>query len=296
MKLSCIFLATANLRWLLETSLPSLIKNTDYNKYPFEIIIIFNGFKEEYQKEIELLSKWPLFFSDPLWVAKGYNLGAKYAQGEYLAFFHDDSAIKSTYWLDVVFEEFKNSPELVAVSPEIAVQDCTPFDLKDLSFPRCVPLIIKKEDFIKFGKFDEYYFFGFEDIDFGYTLQQNNYKFKQISFDYEHYKGSSTAIILGSLHDFYKAFDFVSLNYINSKYFSNKYKLPFEMDITKEGIALVPDLEILNSNKKDFADLIKSFYLLRNNRPEDSLTILYTLEKKYKDNFFYKRIKEKLNF
>lgn len=294
MKISCIYLATGNLEWLINTSILNLIKNTDLKNHSYEIIIVFNGFKEESKNFLKFLSKYSLYYSDPLWTAKGYNLGAQYAKGEYLAFFHDDSTVKSPYWLDIALEKFIKDPILTAISSEYGNIDLSSFGLNKFKFLKCTPLIIKKNDFFRFGRFDENYLFGFEDIDFSFSLTQKGAKINKINFDYEHHKGSSTVSIFGSLKDFYKEFNFINLNVVNAKYFANKHNLSFNMFLTEEEIIQLPDLETLNKNKKDFADLIKANYFIKKNKPEAAKAVLDSLHDKYKTNFLFQKISEKL--
>lgn len=294
MKLSCIFLATANIEWLIEKGIPLLKQNTRLSGNEYEIIIIYNGFKEYQKHHINQLKQYRFFISDTLWVAKGYNLGAQYAQGEYLAFFHDDSMVTSPYWLDIVFDEFKNDPDLTAISSEYGNIDLSPFGLKNFNFLKCTPLIIKKSMFLEAGIFDENYLFGFEDIDFSFNLEYKGYKIKKVYFDYEHKKGSSSVLIFGNIKDFYKEFNFINLNVVNAKYFAKKYNLPFHVQLTNEEKNQLPDLEILNNNKKDFAELIMANYYINKNKLAIARDLLGNLSIRYCNNILFKKIKEKL--
>ncbi|HMS33089.1 MAG TPA: glycosyltransferase family 2 protein [Ignavibacteria bacterium] len=208
----------------------------------FEVIIINNSpeddlseLEKEYQ-DIVIISNSNRGFS------QANNLGASRADGKYLFFLNADTVLRSDFTADFL-KEFK-SREFGAVGLKLFNTDGT-FQLssgkiinflneiknkkEELKFrERDIPfieqkekdmnhiietdwvtgaaMIIKKDEFIKSGGFDETYFLYYEDADICKRLKDAGFKNYFYPFsDIVHIKGENAGA------------DFVSVNYFNSK-------------------------------------------------------------------------------
>jgi len=205
-KLSCIILSAANTEFVKYRLIPSIIQFTDYTKFPYEIIVVYNGKNKTLPNLGENIKVIRSVLS---WVSRGYNQGVKHASGEYIALFHDDCLIRDKAWLDICISSLNN--QVMAVSPEISVD--VPFCLERL---KCVPLVMKRSIYNKIGGFDEYYFFGSEELDFIYKLLSKGYTYKKVDFKYDHFRAVSTIVLFSDRSDleFYFGLNIIPKNVI----------------------------------------------------------------------------------
>lgn len=175
--MSCIILLTLNDDFVKQWLIPSIINNS--TNHTIEIIVVYNGYDCAPINSLEV----DVITSPLLWVSKGYNIGVERAKGEYVAIFHDDCVLDDSRWIEKATTTLNE--ETIAVSPEYHGKAA-----------KCVPLVIRKKDYIDIGGFDEHYFAGIEDVDFTYTIKSRNKKIGICDIKSTHYKGMSTALLL----------------------------------------------------------------------------------------------------
>lgn len=128
---------------------------------------------------------------------KGNNIGARFAEGEYVVFLNNDVVVDVDWLIELVKAVMKNS-HVIATSksffldkPDVINHDgskatligrgfCVNFGRNDSgsesSSPRFVvqpygaSMLVKKDIFEKIGKFDEGYFVSLEDLDIGLRM------------------------------------------------------------------------------------------------------------------------------
>ena len=280
--LSCIILTTSNKEFVKNKLIPSIVNNTSV---PYEIVLVYNGYDK-----MPKMDNVKVVRSKPAWISYGYNLGAKYAKGEYLAIFHDDCIVRDKKWFEKCIENLNE--EVIAVAPEQEFDN--PFIMERL---KCVPLVIKRNDFWKIGGFDEYYFFGKEELDFVFNILSKGFKYKKIDFGYEHYKAISTILLFSGRSDLefyfglnivpktilkewtnyflerFMAIGFDLVMYDNEVYFYEKFlplfdSLGFDIELIRRYIKVIKDkielsknrfvYETYKSNRKKFIELVKN--------------------------------------
>lgn len=203
--MSCIILLTLNELFVENHLIPSIIANS--KSHGIEIIIAYNG----YGCDISRYKNVKVVNSPHLWVAKGYNTGVLNAKGDYIALFHDDCFIRDKNWIEKAIT--KLDEKVIAVSPEM---------YKNIA--KCVPLIMRRTDYLNLGGFDEQYFWGIEDADFTYSIRSAGKTVEQCSIDYVHYKGMSTVLLLAKNNtEFKKAFGNCSLSQDEVEKLRNHY-------------------------------------------------------------------------
>lgn len=252
----------------------------------FEVIIINNSpeddlseLEKEYQ-DIVIISNSNRGFS------QANNLGASRADGKYLFFLNADTVLRSDFTADFL-KEFK-SREFGAVGLKLFNTDGT-FQLssgKEINFlneiknkkeelkfrERDIPfieqkeidmsritetdwvtgaaMIIKKDEFIKCGGFDDTYFLYYEDADICKRLKDAGLKnyFYPIS-DIVHIKGENAGV------------DFVSVNYFNSKrsqlLYYRKHNNIFENIILRAYLFLKFSVKYILTFNKIYLSIVK---------------------------------------
>jgi hypothetical protein len=181
-RISCIIVLTANDLFVAEHLIPSLLHSTTGT--PAEIIVVCNGLNCDHSQFQNCL----VLDSDFGQVARAYNRGAAAARGELLAFFHDDCLLNDPTWVSQSLALLATD-RVTAVTPEIQE--------KTLSFKtaKCVPLIIRHEEFLRLGGFDEELFIGYEDADFSYTIYENGGQIAHLPAAYLHFSGMSSILM-----------------------------------------------------------------------------------------------------
>lgn len=239
--LSCIILLTGNDIFVHRHLIPSIIENSQSYLDRLEIIVVYNGPQSDLGqfKQVKVVQS-PEFAC----VSKGYNLGIQQAQGAYLAIFHDDCAIHDPDWIDKCFQRLEEG--FVAVSPQI---DQVTNDLLPLA--KNVPLFIKKKDILALGGYDEYYYIGYEDLDFTLTMLGAGFEFASVDLTFIHFQGMSTIIMYSKRKELFR--HLFGLNVIPKAAISN-YQTRYLKQLLKS-----PEIKLLQ--KSDFA------YLLEKHKP-----------------------------
>jgi len=178
-RLSCIILLTHNDLFVRYTQIPSLIQNS--SGHTVEILLVYNGS----HVELDLFQNFAVHTGAYGSPSRGYNLGARQARGELLAFFHDDCLIDDPHWIDKALNQLDE--DCLAVSPEFDRED-------DLVVAKCVPLVIRRRHFEELGGFDEHYYAGVEDVDFTHSILARRKRAERVDFGYMHIRGMSTCL------------------------------------------------------------------------------------------------------
>ena len=167
-----------------------LMRNTEGD---FELVFVDNASSDETPRFLDSLGGNVRIISNPanLGFAKACNQGARAAQGRYLVFLNNDTAVHQG-WLSPLVEILRTRPETAIVGPKLLYPDHTiqqagvvfgemglPYHLY-LGSPSTLPgankarffravtgacFMISKRDFLAAGCFDERYLNGLEDID-----------------------------------------------------------------------------------------------------------------------------------
>ncbi len=185
----------------LKQCVDSLLQNTEYPK--FEIIILDNGSVEPGTKEyLKNLPFQVILNSRNLGYAKGNNLAAKYARGEYLLFLNNDTLAQRN-WLSPLLELMEERQDCGVAGSKLLYPDGTiqhigvAFDWRGnrrhlyKKYPAHIPpaqmireceavtgacLMIRKNLFNTLGGFDEKFINGSEDIDLCLRVRAKGYK------------------------------------------------------------------------------------------------------------------------
>lgn len=185
----------------LKRCINALLENTAYPN--FEIIILDNGSKEEGTKDyLKSLPFQVIFSSKNLGYAKGNNLAAKYAKGEYFLFLNNDTLAQKN-WLSPLVELMNKRPDCgIAGSkllyPNGHIQHIgVVFDWRGnrrhifKNYPADIPpaqeireceavtgacLLIRQKIFEEVGGFDEKFKNGSEDIDLCLKVRAKGYR------------------------------------------------------------------------------------------------------------------------
>ena len=209
----------------------TLLKNTDKNVTPYELIIIDNGSDKEIKKylleqdeNIDVLITLP----ENIGVTKGYNLGVGNSTGKYLCFFNSDYYMMKG-WLKSMITCFKHQKNIGLIScctnmtanqdekveckldGEEALVDL-PDDYKETGYPMA-QMFTTRKIFDDVGGFDEHYFVSVLDLDFGESIKRKGYRLfvNRKCFGYHDY-------------DTAKWFELENIDKKNWGYFRNKWK------------------------------------------------------------------------
>jgi len=170
-----------------------LINNTYQEVTPYEIIVIDNDADKEIKEFIHKQPEISKIISYPknIGVAKGYNIGAKNAQGNYLAFLNSDYYMMDN-WLESMIDCFEHQPKIGLIStctnhtanPNEKV-NCTfdgktsvvelPMDYKESEYAIACMFTTKKI-LEEVEGFDEFYFVHWEDVDINEAIKKAGYR------------------------------------------------------------------------------------------------------------------------
>ena len=288
---SCIILLTANDLFVKNNLIPSIIKNS--TNYPIEIIIVCNGphLNREYFKNLFVLE------SDFLWVSRGYNNGVRNSKGKYIAIFHDDCIVNDSLWLDKCIKSLDEG--FFAATPEFRPVNSCYFQVPEKEFAKCVPLFMKRKDYIEMGMFDEHYYMGLEDMDFSLKILNAGKRIKKVDMDYLHFDGMSTILVFSIPYEkenYFKLKKMFSYNIIplkqvrklNYKSLKNIFRKGLFILIKKDGTYLV------NKFKDYFEKIGRSDVVEKNRRVErvlkrkKSVFSIHSSNKEEYENFLEK--------
>lgn len=184
--LSCVILLTANHRFVARHLIPSIISNSA--GFPVEILVVYNGV----EMDIGGFGGLPVIPSPFGWVSRGYNAGVEAARGRYVALFHDDCMVCSPRWIPRSIAMLDDGH--AAVTPELQNK---PTGLGgEFILAKNVPLVMRRQDFLDLGGYDEFHYAGYEDQDFTYELLSRGMSIGRLDLPYLHFDGMSTVALL----------------------------------------------------------------------------------------------------
>lgn len=184
---SCVVLVNENALFVQEQLLPSLAAHA--GAVPLEVVLVHNGAPCRIACELpsrSIAAPWGA-------VAAGYNAGAREAQGEYLAFLHDDCIVDDPSWIAqsraaldagaaAAAAEYRQMPAIEGVT------------VPGLLVAKCVPLFMRREAFFAAGGYDEFHYVGYEDLDFTLALLDRGLKLAAVDLRVRHFGGMSSTL------------------------------------------------------------------------------------------------------
>ena len=183
---SCIVVVNENLPFVDEQLLPSLASSSA--GHAIEVILVCNGSVGcEPRAGLRVLrSEWGV-------VSKAYNAGAAAARGTYLAFFHDDCVLQDARWIEKCLQRLEHGAHAVAAEYR-QISEVGGVPVPPLPVAKCVPLFLKKADFIAAGGYDEQHYIGYEDLDFTLALAAHGRKLVATDLRVLHFHGMSSTL------------------------------------------------------------------------------------------------------
>lgn len=178
--ISCVVLLTVNVDFFNSLLLPSIVEYSD--PHPIEVIVVCNGPASSLDLRVPTAHT-----SEFGCVSKGYNTGVHHARGEYIALFHDDCLVEDEEWIPKCLQALESRH---AVTPEV-------HNSGGLAVAKAVPLVMRRDDYLAVGGFDERYYFGAEDIDFTYALLHSGFRVGRVDIKYRHFNGMSSVLMFG---------------------------------------------------------------------------------------------------
>jgi GT2 family glycosyltransferase len=147
-----------------------------------EIVVVENTGHDYPDRETNLSYARALGFKvivspDNLGFAGGCNLAAEHATGDVLVFLNDDMAFKEAGWLDVLIEPLRTDPLAAVCGADLQRMDggdWRDYDRPDWVCGAC--FAVRRFDFLRFGGFDERYFFSWEETDYCRLVTKLGYK------------------------------------------------------------------------------------------------------------------------
>ncbi|MBK8575610.1 MAG: glycosyltransferase [Elusimicrobia bacterium] len=197
-----------------------------------EVIVVFNGLLPD-RKRVEdvLTSRFPnvrfLSAPEPYGIARANNLGARAAQGRFVAFLHDDVLIYEPRWLALLTDILERRSDVGMVGgSEPKYTDRTPAEAGELEpgVTECdwsPTLSVARRADLAVCSFDEFYRVGLEDKDWALTFRRRGQRVVCRKVAHEHIgtKGSYTLLLHNrSLLDYY------SKEGVRERYFMTKNK------------------------------------------------------------------------
>ena len=184
---SCVIVVNHNALFVREQLVPSLFANT--RAHPFEVVLVHNGAAGSES----VLRGFDGVRCPTGAVSVAYNAGASLARGRYLAFFHDDCVVDDPAWVDKCAAALGRG--VCAVAGEFRrLERIAGAPVPPLPVAKCVPLFISAEDFARAGRFDEFHYLGYEDLDFTLRLLQLGKRVEAIDLRLRHFDGMSSVL------------------------------------------------------------------------------------------------------
>lgn len=184
---SCIIVVNHNALFVREQLIPSLFANT--RAQPFEVVLVHNGAADSES----ILAAFGGVRCPSGAVSVAYNAGAKLARGRYLAFFHDDCILDDPHWLEKCTAALERGAAAVAAEFR-RLERIGGMDVPALPVAKCVPLLIRAEEFASAGRFDEFHYLGYEDLDFTLRLAQLGQRVEAVDLRTRHFDGMSSVL------------------------------------------------------------------------------------------------------
>ena len=184
---SCIVVVNENLPFVEQQFLPSLFSCCA--AHPVEVLLVCNGNRAappDAPGVTVLRSEWGA-------VAKAYNAGAARARGEFLAIFHDDCILYDAQWIEKCLQRLERGAHAVAGEYR-QIAEIGGVAVPPLPVAKCVPLFLRRADFVEAGGFDEQHYIGYEDLDFTLALASRGKKLVATDLDLVHFHGMSSTL------------------------------------------------------------------------------------------------------
>jgi len=184
---SCIIVVNHNALFVREQLIPSLFANT--RAQPFEVVLVHNGATDSEA----LLAAFGGVRCASGAVSVAYNAGAALARGRYLAFFHDDCMVDDERWLEKCTAALDRGAAAVAAEFR-RLERIASVEVPPLPVAKCVPLVIPAEGFASAGRFDEFHYLGYEDLDLTLRLAQLGKRVEAVDLRMRHFDGMSSVL------------------------------------------------------------------------------------------------------
>ena len=184
---SCIIVVNHNALFVREQLIPSLFANT--RAQPFEVVLVHNGATDSEA----LLAAFGGVRCASGAVSVAYNAGAALARGRYLAFFHDDCMVDDERWLEKCTAALDRGAAAVAAEFR-RLERIAGVEVPPLPVAKCVPLVIPAEGFAAAGRFDEFHYLGYEDLDLTLRLAQLGKRVEAVDLRMRHFDGMSSVL------------------------------------------------------------------------------------------------------
>ena len=184
---SCIIVVNHNALFVREQLIPSLFANTQ--AHPFEVVLVHNGAADSES----VLAAFGGVRCLTGAVSVAYNAGAKLSRGRYLAFFHDDCIVDDGHWLEKCTAALDRGAPAVAAEFR-RLERIGGVDVPALPVAKCVPLVIPAAEFASAGRFDEFHYLGYEDLDFTLRLAQLGKRVEAVDLQMRHFDGMSSVL------------------------------------------------------------------------------------------------------
>jgi len=221
------------------------VRNSSYD--PFEIIFVDNASTDD-----SIVIVQELFKNDRITIvrnpsnlgfAKGNNMGARYAKGDYLVFLNNDTEVEPC-WLNELVKKMESDPRIgVAQSKLLQLgcpQDRQIFDstgdfidfygvgirrgagqvdqsqyenIEEVFSARGACMIVRRRIIKDVGLFDGDFFMGFEDVDLCWRIRLKGYKVMYVPKSVVYHKGSGTPSNIRAFHDQKNVFLLMMKNY-----------------------------------------------------------------------------------
>ena len=184
---SCIIVVNHNALFVREQLIPSLFANT--RAQPFEVVLVHNGAADSEA----VLAAFGGVRCPSGAVSVGYNAGAALARGRYLAFFHDDCILDDERWVEKCTAALDQGAAAVAAEFR-RLERIGGVQVPPLPVAKCVPLFIEAQAFASAGRFDEFHYLGYEDLDFTLRLAQLGRRVEAADLRLRHFDGMSSVL------------------------------------------------------------------------------------------------------
>lgn len=202
----------------------SLEQPLNYPEEKVQLIMVDNGSNDgstEYMKanfpQVKVISN-----PQNLGFARGNNIGAEQASGEYVAFLNNDTRVHPDWLIELVSAVSKNE-DVVCAGSRILSWDGKRIDFiggamnfhgmgfqidygeeykgghekdKEILFPCGASMLIRRDIFLDCGGFDEHFFAYYEDVDLGWRLWVLGYRviFAAKSIAYHRHHGTTQRV------------------------------------------------------------------------------------------------------